>query len=115
MKVLPAECGALRVGTPDQWHILSKELAQVKFSGFIYIYSSNSTSREVNFDNLKAVHYGGDLQSEFHYYPFGLSINLSQAFGATEAPLLFTSQHFERGEFSDGKGLNLYDFLGEDV
>ena len=90
--------------------MLTYRPAQVKFSGFLYIYSSNSTSREVNFDNLKAVHYGGDLQSEFHYYPFGLSINLSQAFGATEAPLLFTSQQFERGEFSDGKGLNLYDF-----
>ena len=89
MKVLPDESGALRVGTSDQWHTLSNELPQVKFSGFLYIYSSNSTSREVNFDNLKAVHYGGDLQSEFHYYPFGLSINLSQAIGAKEAPILF--------------------------
>jgi len=55
-------------------------------------------------------HYKSTLQAEFHYYPFGLSINLAQAVGAEPQPQLFTNQTFERNEFTQGKGLNLYDF-----
>ena len=55
-------------------------------------------------------HYKSTLQAEFHYYPFGLSINLAQAVGAEPQPQLFTNQTFERNEFTQGKGLNLFDF-----
>jgi len=55
-------------------------------------------------------HYKSTFQAEFHYYPFGLSINLAQAVGAEPQPQLFTNQTLERNEFTQGKGLNLYDF-----
>jgi len=58
----------------------------------------------------KMTHYKSNFQAEFHYYPFGLSINLAQAFGAEPQPQLFINQTFERNEFTQGKGFNLYDF-----
>lgn len=48
--------------------------------------------------------YRYNLRAEFHHYPFGLPINLAQAFGTGPKPQLFTNQIFERNEFTEGSG-----------
>jgi len=88
------------------------DMFEVTFSGYMYIYSNNMSDVEVKFDNLKIKYFEEKLDSEFHYYPFGLHHQLTakgKLNGKTPFTL-FNSQHLERGEFGHGKGLNLYNY-----
>ncbi|MDN3657817.1 DUF6443 domain-containing protein [Ferruginibacter paludis] len=81
-------------------------------NGFVYIYCSNESPVNVFFDNLQVVHTRGPLTEETHYYPFGLiqaGIS-SKAAGKFESNKKFQGQDFEHKEFTDGSGLEIYEF-----
>ena len=81
-------------------------------NGYLYVYCSNESLVDVFFDNLQVVHTRGPLLEESHYYPFGLTMAgiSSKAAGKTESNKKFQGQEFAHGEFSDGSGLEMYEF-----
>ena len=41
-------------------------------NGYVYIYVSNESATDVDFDNLRIFHHPGNYMEENHYYPFGM-------------------------------------------
>jgi RHS repeat-associated protein len=82
-------------------------------NGFLYVYVSNESNYPVYFDNLNITHTPGAILEETHYYPFGLTMAgiSSRAAGALENKKnKFQNQEFASKEFSDGSGLEIYEF-----
>jgi RHS repeat-associated protein len=85
----------------------------IDVNGWIYVFVNNESQQPVYFDNFQVTHVRGNILEETHYYPFGLTMKAISPRALSINPVnrhKYNGKEIQQEEFSDGSGLEGYDF-----
>ena len=110
---VPVSMGTQLVSsTADVVQLINQVNIPMTANGYLYVYCSNESDIDVFFDNLQVVNQRGPLLEETHYYPAGLAMAGISATAWNKLPNLlhYQGKEIQHQEFSNGTGLEEYDF-----
>lgn len=67
----PSESGLLQAANPNSLSDLAVLNLKIPESGYLYIYTNNESSHDVNFNNMRIHHWSGRVLEINEYYPYG--------------------------------------------
>ena len=84
----------------------------VQKSGYLYVYVSNESNMNVYFDDVVVNHKSGPVLEINNYRAFGTEIATlsAKAYGKTENKYKYNGKELQSKEFSDGSGIDEYDY-----
>ena len=102
----PELSGVVQVGkVGGQWQQIGTDKITISANGYLNVYISNATGKDVYFDWLHVNIYHGTLLQENHYYPFGLTLNM----GESASPIK-NKFKYQGKEMQEELGFDMYDF-----
>jgi RHS repeat-associated protein len=107
--------GSEQVGASGVTTIHTKLNLTINTNGYLYIYTSNESDNiDVFFDNLQVTHIRGAILDETHYSAWGGKLDAlcskAMEFGGASNLYKYNGKEEQCKEFSDGTGLELYDY-----
>lgn len=106
LNFLESASGTLRADQQDQLKHLTQLNIEAPENGYLYVYVSNESSKDVSFDDLKVKYTQNSLREVDHYYPFGL-IN---EFLSSKFIDPVNKYKYNGKEWENEMGLNFYDY-----